>query len=545
MTDVPNEPSIPLDPTKRRRYWIYALLIVVSLGSLCIRICNVKSKFGFTAMLSANDRSRWCTIRALVDNGTYLIDDILEEKVVINEDLPPYRNWWTIDLVRHRGNDGREHYYSSKPPLYPTLLAWEYWAIKNLTGKTIAAEPLFVMRTMLILTHVPLLLVYFLCIIGLVERIGSSDEAKLLVVLAATLATYVTTFGVTLNNHLIAAVCVMYVVYCVTLIWRNESSSWYSYAAAGFFAAFTAANELPALSFLAAISVALLYKSWWRTLGFYAPAAAIVIISFFSTTHDAHGTFKPPYMHRSDGKLLLVSKTVDPDVFPDLSQVDSPTKKTYELPPPLRSALEHLELSPVAVMGLRPMQRGWFIWDRVGHNRYAMNLNDENHVEIRHWANWYEYNRSYWTSSNRTGVDLGEKSRKVYAFNATFGSYGIFSLTPIWLPAFIGMLMLLIYPQHQMRGFATMVLLLTLVCFSFYIARPEIDRNYGGVSCCFRWMIWFTPMWLVCLIPAADALCKSKSGKMFLLLLIALSSASASFGWLNPWQHPWLYQLLN
>src|SRR5688572_30223574 len=41
--------------------------------------------------LSANDRSRWTTIRALVEHGTYAIDDIVAEP-----------NWDTIDMVKHQ-----------------------------------------------------------------------------------------------------------------------------------------------------------------------------------------------------------------------------------------------------------------------------------------------------------------------------------------------------------------------------------------------------------------------------------------------------------
>ena len=69
--------------------------------------------------LSANDRSRWLTIRALVDHGTFAIDDVIDANV-----------WNTIDMVQHRGRDGELHLYSSKPPLLSVLLAGEYWLIQ-------------------------------------------------------------------------------------------------------------------------------------------------------------------------------------------------------------------------------------------------------------------------------------------------------------------------------------------------------------------------------------------------------------------------------
>ena len=34
--------------------------------------------------------------------------------------------------------------------------------------------------------------------------------------------------------------------------------------------------------------------------------------------------------------------------------------------------------------------------------------------------------------------------------------------------------------------------------------RPQIDRNYGGVSSCFRWVLWFAPLWLVVIAPVID-----------------------------------------
>ena len=55
-----------------------------------------------------------------------------------------------------------------------------------------------------------------------------------------------------------------------------------------------------------------------------------------------------------------------------------------------------------------------------------------------------------------------------------------------------------------------MIAALTLVCLVFYIGlRPQEDRNYGGMTSGFRWMFWFTPLWLVAMLPAADRLARS------------------------------------
>jgi len=82
----------------------------------------------------------------------------------------------------------------------------------------------------------------------------------------------------------------------------------------------------------------------------------------------------------------------------------------------------------------------------------------------------------------------------------------------------------------------------TLICLAFYISRPLIDRNYGGVSCCFRWMLWFAPLWIWGLLPAADSLGRSSWGRWLLLGLLAASVFSTFTAMGSPWQHPWIYR---
>ena len=86
------------------RWAVYALLIALAAGSMTgrvLRVTNGNHK-NPSPFLSANDRSRWCTIRALVDHGTYAIDDI-----IFDAEGNRIQNWHTIDLVKHRAADGR------------------------------------------------------------------------------------------------------------------------------------------------------------------------------------------------------------------------------------------------------------------------------------------------------------------------------------------------------------------------------------------------------------------------------------------------------
>jgi hypothetical protein len=425
---------------------VYGILVAVSLASVLGRIAIVKSNDRRTPFLSANDRSRWCTISALVDHGTYQIDQVIKR-----------RGWDTIDKVKHDRAGGPEHFYSSKPPLLPTLLAAEYWTIRRIAGVTLERNPFYVGRIMLVLSNVVPLILFFLLLIKLVEDLGTTDFGRLFVVAVACWGTFLTTFAVTINNHLPAAISVLAAIFAVHRTMRNPKGGSNLFVLAGLSAAFAAANELPALSFLVCVTGVMFWLSPWKTALGYLPAALLIGAAAIGTNYLAHRTIQPAYAHR----------TAD--------------------------------------------------------------------------DNWYDYEGSYWIGE-RKGVDRGEPSRWVYAGHVLVGHYGIFSLTPVWLLSFAGTAIWLKQRDAFMRGLAALNLLLTTVCVTFYILRPEIDRNYGGVSCGFRWMFWFIPIWLLTLIPMVDEIGHSRRGRIVALMLLAVSTFSAIYGSANPWVSPWIYE---
>ena len=129
----------------------------------------------------------------------------------------------------------------------------------------------------------------------------------------------------------------------------------------------------------------------------------------------------------------------------------------------------------------------------------------------------------------------------------TFGHHGLFSLTPLWLLVPIGFVPAVWRSSSPLdtpgvRRLVAATGLATLVCVSFYVARPEIDRNYGGVSVCFRWLLWFAPLWLFAATAAANLLARSPGGKRLLGFLLLLSAFSVATALQTPWQHPWLYR---
>ena len=102
----------------------------------------------------SNDRSRWDTVRALVDDGTFVIGRRDPSRVTPQNLYGDYGiafedGWTTVDKVLNpeekpdpAGGSGLvREYYSSKPPLLAVMMAGEYWVIKHVLGWSINATP--------------------------------------------------------------------------------------------------------------------------------------------------------------------------------------------------------------------------------------------------------------------------------------------------------------------------------------------------------------------------------------------------------------------
>jgi hypothetical protein len=177
------------------------------------------------------------------------------------------------------------------------------------------------------------------------------------------------------------------------------------------------------------------------------------------------------------------------------------------------------------------------------------------------WDNWYDFPGSYWVrgkvveksggqlvweSRELPGVDRGEPSRLVYFFHMMVGHHGVFSLTPVWILSLLGLVALCASRTRELHAFAVAVALISIVVIAFYLTRSELHRNYGGVSCGFRWLIWLAPLWLVTMIPAVDWIGGGERDRSLwwfaALVLLLLSAMTVSYAGHNPWSHPWLYQ---
>jgi hypothetical protein len=109
----------------------------------------------------------------------------------------------------------------------------------------------------------------------------------------------------------------------------------------------------------------------------------------------------------------------------------------------------------------------------------------------------------------------------------------------VWLLSVWGTVLL--WRRGHAGVLALLIASLSLVCFAFYISREQVDRNYGGMTSGLRWMFWFAPLWIVALVPAADRLSASRTGRAIALVLLTLSVLSVSYPTWNPWTQPWLW----
>jgi len=147
-----------------------------------------------TPLQSANDRSRWCTVYSLVHHQTWQID-----KIELRD------GWGTIDKVRHN-----DHFYSSKPALLPAIVAGVYGVVLRITGWDLIRETEESSRLILTIVNlIPLTIAWFL-VNGMLNRYAQQKYTKRLLLIAFIFATPLTTYLVTLNNHVVAAWAVVF-----------------------------------------------------------------------------------------------------------------------------------------------------------------------------------------------------------------------------------------------------------------------------------------------------------------------------------------------
>ncbi len=294
-------------PNDSPRSAVYSILLVCALAIVCAHIANAELVFepsihraeGDTSptapsriwpkerpnpmpTYSSNDRSRWCTIRALVDEGTWVIgrrrieaDGSYHDEGIVFEE-----GWKTLDKVldptpHENGQIKVQYYYSSKPPLLSVIAAGEYWSLKHLVGWSITTQTNLVVKTIdLTMNAVPFLLA-LLMLRRLFERFGASDWGRIFAFSAACFGTFVTTFATTLNNHTPAAVTTLAAIYPLLMSSDDRPMSPFQYLVSGFFAGLTACLELPAAALVGLMFLVMCGRNWRGAVLLFLPAAIL------------------------------------------------------------------------------------------------------------------------------------------------------------------------------------------------------------------------------------------------------------------------------
>ncbi|MBX7106539.1 MAG: hypothetical protein K1X57_20860 [Gemmataceae bacterium] len=239
---------------------------------------------------SSNDKSRWATVRALVEDHTWVVGRRVTEPDGTYRDFgrifdPGYE---TVDKVL---DPKTQQFYSSKPPLLTAVVAGQYWVLHKL-GITLERDRWLVVR-LIVWSHSMLALGAILVgLVPVLERYGQTDWGRLFTFACACFGTFLTTFSTSLNNHVPAAAAAFLAVQ-PWLFADRETTSRYLFT--GVCAGLAVALELPALSLAAGLGLGLLFRCVPGTLLAYLPAFLLPIGLQLGLNYAAIGEFQPVY----------------------------------------------------------------------------------------------------------------------------------------------------------------------------------------------------------------------------------------------------------
>lgn len=440
-----------------------------------------------TPMHSSNDKSRWATVRALVDEGTYVIGtrtfpDARNPKAFADAGIVAEPQYKSLDIVlrpltpeeQAAGGVQKKEFYSSKPPLFATMLAGEYWLLKKLFGWSIVKDRWLVIPAILLTVNVVPFAVYLVLLGRLIDATGKTDFGKLLAFTTAAFGTFLLTFAGTLNNHLPGTFCVLFAAYpLLKAAAEGRDMTPVGYATCGFFAGLAATFELPAAAFLAGVGVPLLVARSRSAVLFFVPAAVVPVAALFACNYAALGSLLPAYSEFGGPWYNFEGS--------HWSKLGTPAAKGIDFAADPKS---------VYAFHLLFGHHGWFSLTPV----------------------WLIALVGLATLAIRSAADV-----KKLAQPSGKGS--------AWTPPL----------------FAAMTLAVSVVLVGFFVYKTN---NYGGNTSGPRWLFWLTPLWVLAIPPAADRLAASRAGRGLAAVLLGLSVLSAFYPAWNPWRPPWVMQLM-
>jgi hypothetical protein len=581
MMDRSETPQVQAQVRSEARKFV-ALLVIATTTAMALGLA-----LKLPTQLGANDISRWCTVWSLLERGTYAIDDCpwqarTQDKV---EKEAPFG--------KHLAGTGQEpvkHFYSSKPPLLPTLIAavlvpvrvatgvpldhvlkeerserWVEKPIEGSPGKTekVLEKPkepvewpvyVFYLKPAILLLNVLPLWVMLVLYARLLDRIAPNDWAWFLCLVSAALATFLLAFDSTLNNHTIAAFSAFFALYPFLRIWDDGVRSGWSFAAAGFFGAFCACNEIPAALFGILLFLLLLVRFPRSTLLFFVPTAAIPCAAFLVTQYLAFGQFKPVYEEFGTKSYLYYGSYWSTPLEMDYFNVKPESYGVY---------LFHMTLGHHGVFSLTPI----FLFSILGALRCL--FGGKGHLRALGWVTLvlalgllvFTYqkpemmrgfvesaritlNRQISTAAKVQGLHwLSQFLPAEGSTDPVPGRHWLVWLLPIGLFTIYGAIRLFFARGKRLYAMAGLTLFLTVALLAFYTWNPKA-RNYGGSTQGLRWLFWLIPFWLVMLPAGVEGGQKRRWVRWLSLAALAVSVFSVGYALRSPWSHPWILDAL-
>jgi hypothetical protein len=154
---------------------------------------------------------------------------------------------------------------------------------------------IFYFKPILVLLNVVPFAIFLVLFARVLDCYAANDWTWVFCLFAVSFGTYLLPFSQTLNNHTIAALSAFFALYQFLRIWDQGQLSPWRFAVAGFCAAFSAANELPALAFLVCLACLLGLRFPRKTLLYLVPAAAVPIAGFLAAQYAVFGELKLAY----------------------------------------------------------------------------------------------------------------------------------------------------------------------------------------------------------------------------------------------------------
>lgn len=472
---------------------------------LCVAVALVRM-LDVPGPLSDNDVSRWLTIRALVEHGTFAIGrrTTQVDGSYLDTGLMVERGWHTADVVL---DPETATFYSSKPPLLAAVASVPVFALQ-LLGVDVVRAPAGVVRTVLVLVNGAGLVAFLLSVVGVARTFAGGRSSELFVVaLAAGAFSSVQTFITVLNNHVPAAGAAALALWLVVAPLSGGSARGQSLGprrafAGGACAGLAAALELPALALVAALVGVVLLLRGPRVAMAIAAGALLPVAAAAAVTAAALGTPWPPWLGGATEWYRFAGSYWSSPIGIDVGE---------------RSAWRyafHLLIGHHGLFSLTP----FLLFGAAG-------------------AALVLWRRTSIAPARRRSTPVVFGALAVALAAAIAGDFAIF---PICVACGAAVLLVPAWwrkPTGSGEPLARITVALLVTVVPFYV---DSSSSYGGITSFPRWFMWLTPA-LYMLAPLGLARTpRGVVGVAVTALALALSAVSAWTPGVNPFVHPWL-----